>query len=97
MHEEMEDVRSLVSALEEIVVPLLVVDNATVYVVSATTSEVHLHLGGAYSGCPACPFVERSLLGPVVASVLPKASLRVTSGSPIPNGARLVTSKRGSA
>lgn len=78
--------------LEKVAVPLLNIDNAELYVVQATASDVHLHLGGAYSGCPGVDFVTRHLLAPIVAEVLPKATLKVTSGRPIPKDARLLTS-----
>lgn len=83
--------QELVTALRSLVVPLFAVDGGTLYVANATAAEVHLHLGGAYSGCPGNGFVERSLLAPVVATVLPKATLRVTSGLPVPAGAELIT------
>lgn len=81
---------AIVSAMRDFVVPLLTIDKATIYVVEASPSRVHLHLGGAYSGCAGRVYVERGLLAPVVMSVMPKAALTVTSGLPIPAGAKLV-------
>ncbi len=81
----------VIAALREFAVPLVALDSATLHVVAASASAVHLHLGGAYSGCAGRTFVERSLLAPVIASVLPSAALTVTSGYPLPPGAKLLT------
>jgi hypothetical protein len=86
----MESSEALVDVLTEVVVPLFTADKAELYLVVATPSEVHLHLGGAYSGGPGLEFIERGLLAPVVAGVFAKATLKVTSGFPIPKGARLL-------
>ena len=80
----------LVTALRTIVLPLFAVDGGTLYVAVASPTEVHLHLAGKYSGCPGNGFIERSLLAPIVGSVLPKAKLKVTSGLPIPADAKLI-------
>lgn len=80
----------LVTALRAIVLPLFAVDGGTLYVATASATEVHLHLAGEYSGCPGNNFTERALLAPIVGSVLPKAKLKVTSGLPIPTGALLL-------
>ena len=80
----------LVTALRAIVLPLIAIDGGTIYVATASASEVHLHLAGNYAGCPGNGFIERSLLAPIVGSVLPKAKLKVTSGLPIPRDAQLL-------
>jgi hypothetical protein len=84
-------VEALVDALTKIVLPLLTLDKAELYVVNASSSDVHLHVAGAYSGCPGVGFVTKHLLTPVVAEVFPKATLVVTSGRPIPADAKLLT------
>ncbi len=81
---------ALTNLLAKIVMPLLSIDDADLFVVEATASNVHLHLGGAYSGCPGVEFVTRSLLTPIVAEVFPKAMLTVSSGRPVPKGATLL-------
>lgn len=78
---------ALVDLLRTVAVPLTVLDEAELYVVSANEGDVHLHLGGSYSGCPGVPFVERHLLSPLVAEIFPKATLKVTSGLPLPTDA----------
>ncbi|MDF2693489.1 MAG: hypothetical protein K0S65_1872 [Labilithrix sp.] len=86
----MEKAEALVDLLRKVAVPLFVIDRAEIYVVAASPSEVHLHLGGAYSGCPGLEFVEHGLLAPLVADVFAKASLKITSGFPLPKDARRV-------
>ena len=78
----------LEAVLTSIAVPLIALDSAVLYLVAASADRVHLHLGGASAGCPGNPFVERSLLAPLVLDVFPRATLTVTSGLPIPAGAR---------
>jgi Fe-S cluster biogenesis protein NfuA len=90
----MDSVEMLADALGKLVVPLVTIDEGTVHIVSATTEHVHLHLGGAYAGCPGNEYVERSLLAPIVRDVFPNASLKVTSGLPLPREARAVESQR---
>jgi len=87
------DLNAIVEALRTIAVPLVTIDKASIYVVTETASEIHLHLSGAYAGCPGNGFVERALLGPIVKSASPKTALKVTSGLPIPAGARLLEPK----
>lgn len=84
----MSQVERLIALLEEIAVPLVTVDNATIHLVAASPSRVHIHLGGAYAGCPGNGFVERCLLAPLVNRTLPSATLEVTSGLPVPAGAQ---------
>lgn len=80
----------LVESLVEVALPLMLVDHAELYVVASSPSDVHLHLAGAYSGCAGVEFVHRHLLAPLVASVFPKATLKITTGFPVPKGARLL-------
>jgi len=75
------DTDALIDELSRIAVPLITIDAAELYVITATPSEVHLHLSGTYSGCPGREFVERSLLAPIVREILPKATLKVTTGA----------------
>lgn len=74
--------------LTKVALPLVTTDQAEIYVVRATTAEVHLHLAGAYSGCASVEFVKRHLLAPLVHEVYPKATLIVSSGSPLPRDAK---------
>ncbi|WP_146646919.1 hypothetical protein [Labilithrix luteola] len=80
----------LEALLTSIVVPLVAIDSATLYVVTASSTRVHLHLAGAYSGCPGNAFVERTVLAPLVKQIFPSAELCVSSGVPIPPNAKLL-------
>lgn len=84
----MDQDSGLEASLLSIAVPLITIDSAVLYVVEATSDQVHLHLGGAYGGCPGNSFVERCLLTPLVSKAYPRATLKVTSGLPIPANAR---------
>ena len=84
----MDQDSGLEASLLSIAVPLLAIDNAVLYVVEATSDQVHLHLGGAYGGCPGNSFVERCLLTPLVQKTHPRATLKVTSGLPVPSNAK---------
>lgn len=79
---------ALESLLLSIAVPLITLDNAELYVVRSGAEAVHLHLGGNYAGCPGNRFVERALLAPLVRDVYPHAVVTVTSGLPVPEGAK---------
>jgi Fe-S cluster biogenesis protein NfuA len=78
----------LTDLLTQIAAPLLGKDAGELYLVRATAREVHVHLAGSYAGCPGVPYVERHLLAPLVADVFPKAELKVSSGLPMPKGAK---------
>ena len=78
----------VLSVLREVVGPLLEADGGQLYLVSVSKSEVHVHLGRSYSGCPGNTLVERRILEPAVQTAAPEASLRVTAGAIIPNGAQ---------
>lgn len=78
----------LEALLTSIALPLVALDNATLYLVTASSTRVHLHLAGAYSGCPGNGFVERTVLSPLVREVFPSAELYVSSGLPIPASAK---------
>ena len=86
----MNDRPTLEALLTSIAVPLVKIDGGVLYVVDATPTRVHLHVGGAYFGCPGNPYVERSLLGPLVKEIFPTASLELTSGFTIPKEAKLL-------
>lgn len=80
----------LVDVLVTTAAPLVAIDRAELYLVSASNDAVHVHLAGSYSGFPGIAYVERHLLAPLVAQVFPKARLRVTSGYPFPEGAQRI-------
>lgn len=80
----------LLGVLKKVVAPAVAVDKGTLFLVTANATDVHLHFGGSYSGCPGVPVLERSLLEPLMKSIVPNAKLRVTSGLPLPVGAKLV-------
>lgn len=82
--------KALETSLTSIAAPLITLDQAELYLVVDSPERVHLHLGGAYAGCPGNTFVEQGLLAPLVREVYPHATLTVTSGLPVPAGAKLL-------
>jgi Fe-S cluster biogenesis protein NfuA len=78
------------AALSEFVVALVNADGGELYVVSATADDVHLHLSGTCAGCPGAGMTRERLLEPVLRNVAPKATLKVTTGWRIPEGARKI-------
>jgi Fe-S cluster biogenesis protein NfuA len=72
--------------LREVIEPLIRADGGEVFLVSATPDEVHLHLGGSFSGCPGNTLARRRVLEPAVQSVAPNTRVKVTSGPIVPDG-----------
>lgn len=84
----MESPEALVDLLVSTAVPLVTIDKGELWLVNASAASVHIHLAGAYSGCPGVPYVERNLLAPLVKEVFPRATVTVSSGFPVPKGAK---------
>jgi Fe-S cluster biogenesis protein NfuA len=80
----------VMKALSEFVVQLVRADGGELYLVSATTDDVHLHLTGTCAGCPGANITRERLLEPAVRSAAPKATVKVTTGWNVPEGARKV-------
>ncbi len=80
----------VVRALSEFVAALVRADGGELYVVSATQDDVHLHLTGTCAGCPGSNMTRERLLEPAVKNVAPKATVKVTTGWRVPEGASLV-------
>lgn len=80
----------LVRALSEFVAALVRADGGELYVVSASSDDVHLHLAGTCAGCPGSTMTRERLLKPAVRGVLPKAAVKVTTGWNVPPGAKKV-------
>lgn len=75
-------------ALREKALPLVQADAGELYLVSATDTEVRVHLAGTCSGCPGAHLTEEFLLMPIVRDVSSKATLVVTTGYRPPTGAK---------
>lgn len=80
----------VMKALSDFVVDLVRADGGELYLVSATTEDVHLHLTGTCAGCPGANITRERLLEPAVRSAAPKANVKVTTGWNVPEGARKV-------
>lgn len=77
-------------ALSDFVAALVKADGGELYLVSATHDDVHLHLTGTCAGCPGATMTRERLLEPAVQGAAPKATLKVTTGWRVPEGARKV-------
>jgi Fe-S cluster biogenesis protein NfuA len=87
----MGDLGSLVSrALSELAAALVEADGGQLYLVSATPDDVHVHLTGTCAGCPGSTMTRERLLEPTVRGVAPKATVKVTTGWRVPDGAQKI-------
>ena len=77
-------------ALGEFATSLVRADGGDIYLVSASSEDVHLHLTGTCAGCPGATMTRERLLEPVVHGTLPKATVKVTTGWRVPEGARRI-------
>ncbi len=86
-----QDARETVlKVCREVLAPLVHADGGEIYVVSATADDIHLHLTGACAGCPGVSICRERMFEPVIARVLPKAKLRVTTGlHPLANAEKI--------
>jgi Fe-S cluster biogenesis protein NfuA len=83
-------VGSVTKALSEFVAALVKADGGELYLVSATPDDVHLHLTGTCAGCPGATMTRERLLEPAVHGAAPKATVTVTTGWTVPEGAHKV-------
>jgi Fe-S cluster biogenesis protein NfuA len=81
---------SVTKALSEFVAALVKADGGELYLVSATADDVHLHLTGTCAGCPGATMTRERLLEPAVRGAAPKATVKVTTGWTVPEGAHKV-------
>lgn len=85
---------TVVRAFSEFVAALVEADGGELYVVSATSDDVHVHLTGTCAGCPGATLTRERLLEPALLAVAPRATLRVTTGWRVPDGATRVEPAR---
>jgi Fe-S cluster biogenesis protein NfuA len=80
----------VVKALAEFAAGLVRADGGDIYLISAGPDDVHLHLTGTCAGCPGATMTRERLLEPAVRGVLPKATVKVTTGWRVPDGAHRI-------
>jgi Fe-S cluster biogenesis protein NfuA len=80
----------VVKALSEFVAALVKADGGELYLVSASHDDVHLHLTGTCAGCPGAAMTRERLLEPAVHGAAPKATVKVTTGWRVPDGAKKI-------
>ena len=82
---------AVVKACREVLAALIEADGGRMFLVSATTDDIHIHLAGTCAGCPGSAHTASRVLAPTLDRAVPKAKLRVTTGWQVPAGAlRLV-------
>lgn len=79
-------------ALSRVLAPLVEADQGELYWVRtpASSVEIHLHLGGRFSGCPGNALVTSHVIRPLVAAADPSRRVHVTSGAILPPGAERI-------
>ncbi len=82
----------LLSQCRDLVVPLVNADGGNVYLVSMSANVVHIHLSGTCAGCPGAQMTRERLIEPVVLAVVPRATLKLTTGWRVPEGATRIES-----
>lgn len=80
----------MLSTCRELIWPLVRADGGELYVVSVTADDIHIHLAGTCAGCPGATFTGERLVEPLVKQVAPKATVRITTGWQVPDGAQRV-------
>lgn len=81
---------AVLKACRELLAPLVTADGGVLYVVSATAEDVHIHLAGTCAGCPGATLTSERLVQPTLSAVVPRATVRVTTGYRVPDGATKV-------
>lgn len=74
----------------EVLAPLVRADGGILYLVSASSEDIHIHLAGTCAGCPGAAITRDGMMGPALKPVAPKGKLRVTTGWRVPEGAEKV-------
>lgn len=83
----------ILRVLQEVVVPLVEADGGKVYLVSADSTQISIHLAGQHAGAPGNGLFYRRILDPAIRAVAPSAEIMLTSGWIIPDGAVRLSSK----
>jgi Fe-S cluster biogenesis protein NfuA len=78
-----------------VLAPLIEADGGELYLVAIGKKEMRLHLGGSWSGSPACAIATERIVEPAVHAVAPKLKVHVSSGYKIPEGAERVPGANG--
>jgi len=85
------DAEGVARALSEFVAALVNADGGELYLVSANADDVHVHLTGTCAGCPGSTMTRERLVEPTVRNVVPKATVKLTTGPKIPDGAKKIS------
>jgi Fe-S cluster biogenesis protein NfuA len=78
---------AVVKMCREVLAPLIQADGGEMYLVSASSEDIHIHLAGTCAGCPGSALTSDKILAPALATVAPKAKLTISTGWRVPEGA----------
>jgi Fe-S cluster biogenesis protein NfuA len=81
---------AVLKACRDLLAPLIRADGGDIHLMSVSADEIEIHLSGTCAGCPGAMMTRERLLEPVLLALLPKASLKVTTGWRIPEGAQKI-------
>jgi Fe-S cluster biogenesis protein NfuA len=84
----------VVKMCRDVLAPLIEADGGQMFLVAIAGEDIHIHLAGTCAGCPGSSFTAKSIVGPALAKLAPKAKLRLTTGWTVPSGAERIEGKR---
>ena len=87
---EIEGDAGILKLCRDVLSPLITADGGVMFVVKATSEEVHLHLTGTCAGCPGASHTRDGIIAPALRTVALKARVVVTTGPRVPDGARRI-------
>ena len=87
---EIDGDAAIIKLCRDVLSPLVVADGGVMFVVKATTEEVHLHLTGTCAGCPGASHTRDGVIAPAIRTVAAKARVVVTTGPRVPDGAKRI-------
>ena len=68
----------------EVVGPLVKTDGGELHIVRFEGDDVHIHLSGAYAGCPGASLTGNGIILAALRSAAPKVRLILTTGVRVP-------------
>jgi Fe-S cluster biogenesis protein NfuA len=78
---------ALHAVLRNVIGPLVTQDAGELFVAQLSSTSVHLHLRGRFSGCAGNQLVIQHVIEPALRRAAPEAQISVSSGEIIPAGA----------
>ena len=80
----------IVRVLTDVIVPLVGAEGGQIYLVSADSNHICVHLAGQLSGAPGNGLFCRRILEPALHRVAPEVEVVLSAGFQVPEGAVLM-------